>query len=94
MLVDLGEGGGDKMAGRRIRRTTHNYELKQGKKIVYKGISKNPEERTNAHKRSGKRFSHVVVHPKVSRPTALKREKKGIETYKRNHRGKKPKYNK
>lgn len=82
------------MAKRRARRTTHNYDLKQGKKTVYKGISKNPESRANAHKRSGKRFSHVFVYPKVSRSTAVKRERKGIETYKRNHRGKKPKYNK
>lgn len=82
------------MTKRRARRTTSNYDLKQGKKIVYRGISKNPKGRATAHKRSGKRFSHVVVHPKVSRSTALKREKKGIATYKSNHRGKKPKYNK
>jgi predicted GIY-YIG superfamily endonuclease len=82
------------MSRRRATRDTHNYDLKQGKKIVYRGIAKDPERRANDHKRSGKRFTHVFIHPKVSRTTARIREKKSIESYKRNHRGKKPKYNK
>ena len=64
------------MARRRAKRDTYNYVLKRGRKIVYRGISNDPERRLNEHKQSGKRFTHIVVNPyPSSRKTARKREK-------------------
>ena len=58
-------------------RDTYIYHLKQGKKIKRTGVTNNPERREREHKRAGKRFSHMYVHPyPMSRKTALKREKK------------------
>jgi len=63
--------------GRRRKRDTYNYELKRGRRIVYRGITKNPNRRLGEHKRSGKRFTHMRVHScPVTRSTALQREKK------------------
>jgi len=79
---------------RRARRDTVNYLLRQGRKVVYKGITNNPERRAVEHKRSGKKFTSVTTSVKVSRETARKREKSGIKSYEKNHSGKKPRYNK
>ena len=41
------------------------------------------------------RFTFMSVDPvPVSKETALKREKEHVERYQRNHRGRKPRYNK
>lgn len=62
---------------KRAARDTYLYHLKQGKKIKRTGVTSNPERREQEHKRAGKRFSHMYVHPHpMSRKTALKREKK------------------
>ena len=93
MLASLEKKGGGEM-GRRAKRDTVNYALRQGKKIVYRGITNDPDRRRAEHKRSGKRFSSMTTSVKVSRETAKKREKKRISRYKRNHGGRKPRYNK
>lgn len=77
------------------KRNTYNYELKQGHKVVYRGITTNLNRRHNEHKRSGKKFSHMNYYPyPSSKSTACKREKKSIYIFKRSHSGRKPKYNK
>jgi predicted GIY-YIG superfamily endonuclease len=67
------------MGKRRRRRDTYLYHLKQGRKTKYTGITNDPDRRKREHQSSGKRFTHMFVHPyPMSRKTALKREKKKI----------------
>jgi len=80
--------------GKRAKRDTVNYTLRRGSKVVYKGITNNPERRVAEHKREGKKFTSMTTGVKVSRKTAQKREKAGIKSYRKNHSGKKPRYNK
>lgn len=77
------------------KRDCHNYELKQGKKTVYKGITNDPERRLKEHDGDGKKFSHMTVSGSaVTRKTAKKREEQGLQTYRNGHNGKGTKYNK
>jgi len=80
--------------GRRAKRDTVNYTLRRGRKVVYKGITKNPKKRASDHKRSGKKFTSMTTSVKVSRKTAMKREKARLKSYKKSHRGRRPRYNK
>jgi predicted GIY-YIG superfamily endonuclease len=76
------------------KRNYHRYELKQGRKVVYRGITNNPERREEEHKDEGKRFSRMsIVGPTVTKESAEKWEEKSLEAYRENHRGKSPKYN-
>ena len=73
----------------------YNYDLKHGKRTVYKGITNDPERRLKEHDGDGKKFSHMKVsEPAVTRTTAKKREEDGLKTYRNGHNGKGPKYNK
>ncbi len=77
------------------KRDCYNYELKHGKKTVYKGITNDPERRLKEHDGDGKKFSHMKVSgPVVTRTTAKKREEDELKTYRNGHNGKGPKYNK
>lgn len=80
--------------GRKAKRNVVNYTLRQGRKTVYKGITNNPARRRAEHKRSGKRFTRMTTGVKISMKTARKRETVGITSYKRSHRGRRPRYNK
>jgi len=69
------------------------YVLKDGGKIVYYGISCNPEGRIPQHR--NKRFTHGnVISVGLTRPSALRREMEQIQRYQRQHCGTPPKYNK
>jgi hypothetical protein len=47
------------------------------------------------HGRDGKKFTHMRIEGKAKTLRgALKAEKKSLETYRKNHGGKNPKYNK
>lgn len=47
------------------------------------------------HYRDGKKFTHMKVNGKAKTlQGALKEEKKTLGTYRKNHKGKNPKYNK
>ena len=47
-------------------RNHYRYNLKQSHKVVYKGITKNPEVREEQHKDEGKRFAKLqIVGPAV-----------------------------
>ena len=77
------------------RRNYYRYELKDGKKVVYRGITDNPDRRENEHNQTGKRFSQLnIIGPSVTKPTAEKWEEKSLESYRTSHKGKNPKYNK
>lgn len=77
------------------KRDTYNYTLKDGKKHVYKGVTKSPSARVTQHAASGKEFTHMVVDgPAKTRGSALAHEADALATYRRHHRGQNPKYNK
>ena len=78
------------------KRDHYRYELKDGVKIVYIGITKRPPERREAeHRGERKRFTHMrVVGPAVTKETAEKWEEDRLAAYRQSHKGKNPKYNK
>ena len=76
------------------RRDTFIYDLKNGNKIVYRGITTNPGRREQQHRQEGKDFRHMYLHPNKRTPDgARKRERQLLETYQQGHGGKNPKYN-
>ena len=81
------------MVKKRTRRDTYPYVLKDGRKVVYIGITKDPERREQEHRSEGKKFSRMITGFPCSEETARKREEEGIERYKRSHGGKKPRHN-
>jgi predicted GIY-YIG superfamily endonuclease len=92
-LVRALEERGDNLVKKRAKRNTYPYVLKDRKKVVYIGITKNPERREQEHREEGKKFSSMNLDFPCSEKTALEREQEKIESYKRSHKGKKPKYN-
>lgn len=78
----------------KVQRTTKVYELKQGRKKVYIGISNDPERRAKEHARAGKKFTHMnVLTNKKTQSNAKKMERELIEKY-GGTKSKTPKYNK
>lgn len=78
------------MANRNYQR----YELLQGRKVVYRGITNDLERRATEHSQD-KKFTNVrPVGPKVTEQTARNWEKNSLETYQKNHNGNLPRYNK
>lgn len=76
------------------QRNTYNYNLKQGRRIVYKGITSNIEKRVIEHEAGGKRFSHIEIVGRVKTEQGAKREEaRQLNNYRTNHRGENPKYN-
>ena len=76
------------------KRDTNLYELYDGRKKVYIGISDDPESRAQKHEAEGKRFTRMNVRtPKLTRESAEEREDKALQSYKHGH-GRLPKYNK
>lgn len=85
--------GGDELVKKRARRNTYPYVLKDGKKVVYIGITKDPKRREQEHKSEGKRFSQMITKFPCGEETARKREEEMLKSYKRSHGGKKPRDN-
>ena len=76
-----------------MERNTKKYELKQGNKVVYVGISDNPKQREAQH-RQDKNFDKMKIIGRVStRKGAEQWETERLDTYRRNHGGELPKYN-
>lgn len=85
--------GAIKVSGKKIRDTV-TYELRDGRKAVYRGITSDPERRAATHLADGKKFTKMVVtSSRMTRKGAARKEAKLLETYQRNHGGKLPKYN-
>ena len=77
------------------KRTTITYNLKQGRNIVYKGITKDPEQRVEQHRQEGKKFSHLQSTSRKMTPVGAKRkEAQDLKQYRQSHGGRNPKYNK
>lgn len=77
-----------------MSKDTNKYLLKQGNKVVYVGITDNPERREAEH-RQDKNFDKMeLVGRKSTRDGAEQWEADRIKTYMKNHGGDTPKYNK
>ncbi len=77
------------------KKNTITYNLKQDRKVVYKGITQDPEKREMQHKQEGKRFSHLQpTSRKMTEAGAKRKEAQDLKQYRQNHGGRNPKYNK
>ena len=77
------------------KRDTFVYELKDGRTIVYFGISNGPLDRETEHLSSNKKFTHMrVIRGPMFKENALKLEGMLIQRYQSQHNGRPPKYNK
>ncbi len=75
--------------------TTVVYQLRDDRKVVYVGITNDPERREQEHRIEGKKFTKLVVTSrKMTEEGAKKKRAEQLEAYRRNHDGKNPKYNK
>lgn len=74
-------------------RNTTRYELRDGNKVVYIGITNDPDRRKQEHAVDKDFTKMVSVGSKVTRATAEKWEEERIGTYMKNHQGERPKYN-
>lgn len=77
-------------------RDTITYELVNGRKVVYRGTtSQNPEQRAKQHQGEGKQFTNIrVTSRKMTEEGAKKKEEASLATYRQNHSGRNPRYNK
>ena len=83
------------MAKKQTKRDNLNYNLKDGNKVVYKGTTNDLEKRASEHANDGKRFTHIQqVGNRKTEAGAKKEEARQLKTYRENHKGRNPKYNK
>ena len=75
------------------KRDTNKYVLKQGNKIVYVGITDDPQRREAEHRQDMNFDKLEIVGRKTSRDNAEQWETDRIKTYMDNHDGKTPLYN-
>jgi predicted GIY-YIG superfamily endonuclease len=59
------------------KRDTMTYELKDGKKVVYRGTTNDLERRAQEHKDTGKKFTNIVkTSPKMTENGAKKKNQR------------------
>ena len=76
-------------------RNHYRYRLFDGHKVVQYGITNNPERREEEHRDERKRFSSLnVVGPGVTKKAAERWEEDILASYRGNHGGRSPRYNK
>jgi len=75
-------------------RNYKKYELKNGSKVVYRGITNDLERRETEHAQDKKFTSMKQVGRACSEQSARKWEQNSLETYRKSHSGKNPIYNK
>jgi len=76
------------------KRNYNRYQLKDGQKVVYIGITNDPERRVAEHQDEGKRFNRMnIVGPAVTKRSAENWEEESLEKYRRSHGGDNPRYN-
>lgn len=77
------------------KRDTLTYELKKGRRVVYRGTTNDPDRREREHRRDGLDFDRLVpTSRRMTREGAKDREAGDLERYRRNHGGRNPRYNK
>ncbi len=76
-------------------RGTVTYDLKRGRRVVYKGTTNHPERREEQHRDEGKRFDKLFVTSsrRMTKQGAQEKEAKQLEQYRRSHGGRNPLYN-
>lgn len=76
-------------------RDTYKYELRQGNKIVYVGTTNDMNRREAEHRAEGMNFTSMNQVGRRTTPEAAGEwEADRIATYKGNHNGQRPMYNK
>ena len=76
------------------KNNTVTYDLKQGRKVVYKGTTNDPERRAKEHQGEGKQFSKLhVTSRRMTEEGAKRKEQKDLAQYRTSHEGKNPQYN-
>lgn len=79
----------------KLPKDTITYDLKRGKKVVYRGTTDDPERREQEHRDEGKRFGHfLVTSRRMTEEGAKKKEAEALKQYRQSHKGKNPSYNK
>ena len=77
-----------------MERDTYKYELLDGNKVVYVGITNDPARREREHRAEGMKFTRMRIIGRISTNTGASNwEANRIATYKENHNGNRPKYN-
>ena len=79
-------------APKREHRNYVRYQLKDRNKVVYRGITNDPDRRYKEHQHDKQFTSMEIIGPRVTEESARKWEQESLETYKRNQ-GELPKYN-
>jgi hypothetical protein len=70
------------------------YELKDSNKVVYYGISNDPDRRVIEHENSDKRFTHInILKGPMYKENADIEETTLIFFYQESHEGKPPRHN-
>ena len=76
------------------KRDYYRYELRNGHKIVYIGITNDPERRETEHENASEDFTSMnVIRPVVTEDSARGWEQQRLETYRQGHNGQLPPYN-
>lgn len=77
------------------KRDTQTCALYQGNEKVYIGTTDDLKRREQQHRDDGKNFYRIEpTSRRMTSDSAKKREADQLETYRRGHKGKNPKYNK
>lgn len=77
------------------KRDTLTYDLKKGRKIVYRGTTNDPDRREREHRDAGLDFDQLVPTSRRMTPKGAKeREAANLDRYRRGHGGRNPRYNK
>ena len=76
-----------------VTRDYKKYEIRDGSNVVYRGITNDLERRKMEHSQDKKFTSMKQVGRACSEKSARDWEQKSLETYRKNHGGKNPKYN-
>ena len=58
-------------------RDTYRYHMKQGKRIVHRGITNDPERREREHQQEHPGSKMRMIGPRISRDSALQWEREG-----------------
>lgn len=76
------------------KRDTYKYELKNGNKVLYIGITNDPLRREQEH-RQNKDYGHMnIIGKRTTREAAENWERKRIDTYMQSHDNNTPPLNK
>ena len=77
------------------KRDTVTYSLYKGNKKVYIGTTNNPDGRAQEHKQDGKHFGRMdITSRRMTEEGAKQKESDMLESYRRSHGGRNPRYNK